>query len=190
MNVQATGSLQRHVGSLSIIVYGNQTSVYEAWVTQEGQSSGPPTRLLFASSLFRCPASESQQPADQLSEDLGVVKLKFTTQTNTCKNAAAAGCECRWKSTTLFRLELKGKKTQKPSNEENSQSLFPFSFHFLDLLVFCFFFFYCTLFSYSPLSRPLLRNIGEFSLSGFLHIPFKVRHICCLVLHVRGSECM
>lgn len=60
MNVQATGSLQRHVGSLSIIVYGNQTSVYEAWVTQEGQSSGPLTRLLFASSLFHCPASEPQ----------------------------------------------------------------------------------------------------------------------------------
>lgn len=159
--------------------------------TQGGQSSGPPTRLLFASSLFRCPASEPQQPADQLSEDLGVAKLKFPTQTNTRKNAAAAGCECRWKSTTLFRLELKGekKKTLLKSNEENSQSLSPFSFHFLAFLIF--FFFYCTLFSYFPLSRPLLRNIGEFfSLSGFLHVPFKVRHICCFVLHVRGSECM
>lgn len=122
-----------------------------------------PSFRLFSLSLSCLRATVAHRSAEWRS---GCCKAEIHYPNKYMKNAAAAGCECRWKSTTLFRLELKGKKTPKTllkSNEENSQSLFLFSFHFLALLIFLVLFFsYLPSFLISPLSRPLLRNIGEF----------------------------
>lgn len=67
MNVQAAGSLQRHVGSLSIIVYGNQTSVYEAWVNPRGAIVWPadsPSLRLFPLSLPCLRATVARRSAE------------------------------------------------------------------------------------------------------------------------------
>lgn len=163
MNVQATGSLQRHVGSLSIIVYGNQTSVYEAWVTQEGQSSGPPTSFrLFSLSLSCLRATVARRSAEWRS---GCCKAEIHYPNKYMQKCRSCWMWVQMEKYNTLPAGVKGEKKPYWSQMKkiaNLSSLFLFT-SWLSWFFSCsFFFFYCTLFSYFPLSRPLLRNIGEF----------------------------